>query len=112
MSVRTPSGGSVTGRRINTRPSRFVSVPSSSAHWYTGSTTWAAEAAPRGPSRSVSVATAQRPISAVSWRTVVSAGSAYAANATSSNPTRLMSPGACRPARRIARRAPIAMRSL
>ena len=41
MSVRTPSGGSTIRRRINTRPSRFVSVPSSSAHCADGSTTWA-----------------------------------------------------------------------
>jgi hypothetical protein len=39
MSVCTPSGGSNAGRRKMTRPSRFVIVPSSSAHCAEGSTT-------------------------------------------------------------------------
>src|SRR6185369_7882565 len=57
--------------------------------------------------RAVSVATAQRPISADSWRSVVSAGSTYAAKATSSKPTRLTSAGTRSPRSRIARIAPI-----
>ena len=38
-SSRTPSGGVSARRRRMTRPSRFVIVPSSSAHWGTGRTT-------------------------------------------------------------------------
>ena len=70
------------------------------------------EVAAGSASRSTSRSTAHRPSSAMPCAIVVSGGSVYAAIATSSKPTTLMSPGTDRPVARIARIAPIAIRSL
>ena len=58
---------------------------------------------------STRVASARRPSSPKSWRTVVSGGRKYADSGMSSNPTTLMSPGTRRPCSASARSSPSAM---
>ncbi len=59
MSDRTPAGAATARRRLMTRPSRLVIVPSSSAHWVEGSTTsasWAVSERKKSATTSVSSA--------------------------------------------------------